>query len=209
MKYYSLLILLVVLSGNLFAQKKLFKTYDVSDTHTLFIESDDIFQIKFTTAQTDQITIYTQIEGETFESSLLHTEIIDGVLNITTGRTPDFIPFNDKLSAHKILSIVLEIILPEGLTLDVYSTLASVDAQGNYNQVRMNLGRGGCHLSGFRFRESAHINTISGNITVETKNAKILAQSRNGNIVIPKGMTGIKTIALQTIDGDITVIKSQ
>ena len=209
MKPYSLLILLVVLSGNLFAQKRLFKTYDVSDTHTLFIKSDDIFQIKLTTAQTDQITIYTQIEGETFESSLLHTEIVDGVLNITTGRTPDFIPFNDKLSAHKVLSIVLEIILPEGLTLDVYSTLASVDAQGDYNQIRMNLGRGGCYLSGLRFRESAHINTISGNITVETENAKILAQSRNGNIVIPKGMNGINTIELQTIDGDITVIKSQ
>ena len=209
MKYYSVFILFVVLSGNLFAQKRLFKTYDVSDTHTLFIKSDDIFQIKLTTAQTDQITIYTQIEGETFESSLLHTEIVDGVLNITTGRTPDFIPFNDKLSAHKVLSIVLEIILPEGLTLDVYSTLASVDAQGDYNQIRMNLGRGGCYLSGLRFRESAHINTISGNITVETENAKILAQSRNGNIVIPKGMNGINTIELQTIDGDITVIKSQ
>ncbi len=209
MKYYSVFILLVVFSGNLFAQKKLFKTYDVSDTHTLFIESDNIFQIKLTTAQTDQITIYTQIEGETFESALLHTEIVDGVLKITTGRTPDFIPFNDKLSAHKILSIVLEIILPEGLILDVYSTLASVDAQGNYNQVRMNLGRGGCHLSGFRFRESVHINTISGNITVETRNVNILAQSRNGNIVIPKGMTGIKTMDLHTIDGDITVIKSQ
>ena len=209
MKYYSLFMLLVVFSGSLFAQKKLFKTYDVSDIHTLFVESDDIFQIKLSTAQTDQITIYTQIEGETFESSLLHTKIVDGVLNITTGRTPDFIPFNDKLSAHKILSIVLEITLPEGLTLDVYSTLASVDAQGDYNQVRMNLGRGGCHLSSFRFRESVHINTISGNITVETRNTKILAQSRNGNIVIPKGITGVKTMDLQTIDGDITVVKSQ
>lgn len=209
MKYHSLFILLLVFSGNLLAQKKLFKEYDVGNIHTLFIESDDIFQIKLSTAQTNKITIYTQIEGETFESTLLHTEIVEGVLKITTGRTPDFVPFNDKLSAHKVLSVVVEIILPEGLALDVYSTLASVEAQGDYNQVRFNLGRGGCHLSSFRFRESVHINTISGNITVETKKTTVLAQSRNGTIVISEGMTGTNTIYLQSIDGNITVIKSQ
>lgn len=209
MKYYSVFILFLVFSASLSAQKRLFKAYDARDTHTVFVESDDIFQIKFTTAQTDNITIYTQIEGETFESTLLHTEIVEGVLKITTGRTPDFAPFNDKLSAHKVLSIVIEIIVPEGLSIDVYSTLASVKAQGDYDQVRVNLGRGGCHLSSFRFRESVHINTISGNITIETKNAKILAQSRNGNVVISKGITGVRTIELQTMDGDISVIKSQ
>ncbi|MFC4633672.1 hypothetical protein ACFO3O_07125 [Dokdonia ponticola] len=208
MKYYSVFILFLVFSGSLSAQKKLFKEYDARDTRTVFVESDDIFQIKFTTAQTDKITIYTQIEGETFESTLLHTEIVEGVLKITTGRTPDFVPFNDKLSAHKVLSIVIEIILPEGLSIDVYSTLASVNAQGSYDQVRINLGRGGCYLSSFRFRESVYINTISGNITVETKNSEIIAQSRNGNVVISEGMTGRDTIHLQSIDGDITVIKS-
>lgn len=209
MKYYFLFILFVVFSGSLFAQKKLFKEYDVSDTDTVFIESDEIFQIKFTTAQTDKIAIYTQIEGETFENALLHTEIVNGVLKITTGYTPDFVPFNDKLSAHKILSIVLEVILPEGLVIDVYSTLASVYAQGNYKKARINLGRGGCYLSNFRFRESVYINTISGNIVVETTNTKILAQSRNGNIDIAKAMIGVKTMHLQSIDGDITVINSQ
>jgi len=209
MKYYSLFILILVFSESMFAQKKLFKTYDAGDIHTVFVESDDIFQIKCTTAQTNTITIYTQIDGETFESTLLHSEIVDGVLKITTGRTPDFVPFNDKLSAHKVLSIVLEVILPEGLSIDVYSTLASVHAAGGYDQVRVNLGRGSCHLSSFRFRESVAINTIVGNITIETKNAKILAQSRNGNVVISKGITGVKTMELQTIEGDITVIKSQ
>ena len=209
MKYYFLFILLTMFSVNLIAQKKLFKTYDVGDIHTLFIESDAIFQIKLTTVKTNQITIYTQIEGETYDSALLHTEILNGILKITTGRTPDFIPFNDKLSAHKVLSIVVEVSMPEGLSLDVYSSLASLEAEGFYNQVRVNLERGNCGLSNFRFRESVYINTISGNISIETTKAKILAQSRNGNIVTPKGMTGIKIIDLQTIDGDITVIKSQ
>jgi len=207
--YFLLIIVLFIFSCNLFAQKKLLKEYDVDNIHTLYIDSNDIFQIKLETSQTDKIIMYTQIDGETYENTLLHTETIEGILKITTGHTPDFIPFNDKLSAHKILSIVLEITLPEGLNLDVYSTLASVNAQGDYNQIRINLGRGGCHLSDFRFRESLLINTISGNIELETKNAEVHAQSRNGSVVIPKRMTGIKTINLQSIDGDITVIDSQ
>ncbi|WP_299680123.1 hypothetical protein [uncultured Dokdonia sp.] len=207
--FFFFCLLLVTFPKSLCAQKKLFKEYDVSDTHSLYIESDAIFKIKLTTSQTDKIAIYTQIDGETYESTLLHTEIVDGVLKVTTGRTPDFIPFNDKLSAHKILSIVLEITLPEGFTIDIYSTLASVEAQGNYNKIRANLGSGGCYLSGIRFRESVYINTISGNIELETKKATIQAQSRNGTIVIPKGMTGIKIVRLQSIDGDITVINSQ
>lgn len=209
MKYYPVFILFLLFSASLFAQKKLFKEYDASDIHSVYVESDAIFQIKFVTAQTDKINIYTQIEGETFESALLHTEIVEGILKITTGRTPDFVPFNDKLSAHKVLSIVIEIILPEGLALDVYSTLASVHAEGYYDQVQINLARGSCHFSSFRFRESVYINTISGNITVEIKNAKVTAQSRNGNIVISEGMTVGGSIHLQSIDGDITVIKSQ
>jgi len=210
MKYYFFFFtLLVAFPSTTFAQKKLFKEYDVGSTHTLYIDSDEIFQIKVTTSQTDKIEIYTQIEGETFESTLLHTVLKDGTLKITTGRTPDFIPFNDKLSAHKVLSIVLDITLPEGLTLDVYSTLASVEVQGAYNQIRVNLEKGRCYLSSFRFRESVYINTISGNIDLETKNVNIDAQSRNGTVVIPKGMTGAKTLYLQSIDGDITVINSQ
>ncbi|MEP0266746.1 hypothetical protein [Dokdonia sp.] len=209
MKHIYLFILFLVFSGSLFGQKKLFKEYDAKGIETLFIESDEIFQIKLTTSQTDKISIYTVIEGETFESSLLNTKRIEKQLNITTGRTPDFIPFNDKLSAHKILSIVLEITIPEYMTIDIYSALASVEASGNYKNVRINLDRGGCQFSNFSFRESAYINTISGNIHIRTTQVQIVAQSRNGNIVIPYGMTGDHAIHLKSIHGDITVENSQ
>jgi hypothetical protein len=209
MKHIYLFILFFIFSGSLFGQKKLFKEYDAKGIETLFIESDEIFQIKLIASQTDKISIYTVIEGETFESSLLNTKLVEKQLKITTGRTPDFIPFNDKLSAHKILSIVLEITIPEYMTVDVYSALASVEASGNYKNVRINLDRGGCEFSNFRFRESAHINTISGNIYIETTEVQIVAQSRNGNIVIPYGMTGNHAIHLNSIHGDITVENSQ
>lgn len=210
MKYTSLFILLyVVFTSNLLSQKKLFKEYDAQGIETVSIDSDEIFQIKFVSSKTDKIRIYTIIEGETFETSLLHTKLTEDQLKITTGRTPDFVPFNDKLSAHKILSIVLEITIPENLTIDIYSALASVELTGRYDALRINLDRGGCQLLDFRFRESVYINTVSGNIFVDTMSAKILAQSRNGNVVIPNNVEGNRIMQLKSIHGDITVENSQ
>lgn len=205
---YLLLSTFLLSSFFIYGQKRLLQTYDVNDIQSLYINSDEIFQIKITSTVTDQITIRTQIEGETFESSLLNSKIEDRTLHITTGYTPDFIPFNDKLSAHKILSIVLEITLPEYMNINVNSSLASIEGIGSYGNVSINLGRGTCRLFDFRFRESATIHTISGPIYIETENAEITAQSRNGNVVIPVGVTGIKALHLKSIHGDITVKNS-
>ncbi len=207
MKHLFLSILLLS-SFFVLGQKRLLQSYDVNNIHSLYIDSDEIFQIKITSTATDQITIHTQIDGETFESSLLNTKIEEGVLYISTGYTPDFTPFNDKLSAHKILSIVLEITIPEDMNLDINSTLASMEGAGSFGNISINLGRGGCRFFDFRFRESATIHTISGPIYIETENAEITAQSRNGNVVIPVDVTGIKALHLKSIHGDITVKNS-
>ncbi len=206
---YLFILLYVVFTSNLLSQKRLFKEYDAQGIESISIDSDEIFQIRLISSKTDKIRIYTIIEGETFETSLLHSKLTEDQLEITTGRTPDFVPFNDKLSAHKILSIVLEITIPEGLTIDIYSALASVELTGRYDVLRINLDRGGCQLLDFRFRESVQISTISGNIFVDTIGAKILAQSRNGNVVISNSIQGNRIMQLKSIHGDITVENSQ
>tara|TARA_R110001632_G_scaffold50261_7_gene125450 strand:- start:2139 stop:2741 length:603 start_codon:yes stop_codon:yes gene_type:complete len=195
-------------SSEIFAQKMLEQSFYDKDIKALYIKSDEIFEIHLSTSQNDHITIGTRIDGETFESSILKTRVDNNTLKIETGRTPDFEPFNDKLSAHKVLSIVLYISLPEGLDLDIFSTLASVDAQGHFGQVQLNLGRGGCRLVNFRFRESATINTLSGAIHVEVDSAEVHAQSRNGNVVIPAGFSEGYPLVLKSIHGDIIVTKS-
>ena len=160
-----LLLLVFLFPLVLFAQKRIEKTYDAQGIQTLYINSDAIFKITISAKAVDEITIYTIIDGETFESSLLHTNIVDDRLEISTGRTPDYRPFNDKLSAHKVLSIELEIVIPEHINLDIKSTLAAVNLIGVYDKLTVNLGRGGFMGSDIRFRESV-INTISGNVTL-------------------------------------------
>ena len=208
MKHF-LFVMVVFVSTVCFAQKQLMQSYSNPEISGVYINSNEVFEIRLNAQPVSGITVTTLIEGETFESSLLQTVVEDGILKITTGRTPDFVPYNDKLSAHKVLSIVLEITVPEGLDIDIYSTLASVDGKGKFGKVQMNLGRGGCRLEGFRFRESAQINTLTGSINIATETTSVIAQSRNGVVVIPKGFPVGEDLTLQSIQGDITVRKSE
>jgi hypothetical protein len=204
----SLFIFMLGACSEILGQKMLEQSFYDENIKALYINSDEVFEIHLSTSQNDHITVGTRIDGETFESSILKTRIDNNTLKIETGRTPDFEPFNDKLSAHKVLSIVLFISLPEGLDLDIFSTLASVDAQGRFGRVQVNLGRGGCRLVDFRFRESATINTLSGAIHVEVDSAEVYAQSRKGNVVIPAGFSEGYPLVLKSIHGDIILTKS-
>jgi len=201
-------ILFILVTMSLYAQKRLTQTYDATAIKELYINSNEIFKIKITTREVREITVATIIDGETFASTLLNTTINDGVLKITTGKTPDYIPFNDKLAAHKVLAIELEITIPRGLDVSIYSTLASVDSYGKLGQVRIDLDRG--HFKGeeFRFRESAKINTISGSIYVSSNLVNVTAQSRNGKINIPPTQADGPLLEIKSIHGDVTVVKS-
>lgn len=201
-------LLLVLLTITMTAQKRLSQTYDASAIQELYINSNEIFQIHILAIETDEVTVHTVIDGELFASTLLNTVIENKVLKITTGTTPDYTPFNDKLAAHKVLAITLEITIPKGTDLSVYSTLANVETEGAFGQVRIDLGRGRFMGKAFRFRQSATINTLYGSITLNTGQARLSAQSRHGTLVIPTKMTAGPLLTLRSIDGNISVVKS-
>lgn len=208
-KRFFFYLIIVSYSGCIFGQKQLEKVYDAAAIQTVSIESDEVFDIKIRAIDTNEITVITTIEGESYKSSLLHSRLLDDMLIIETGRTPDFTPFNDKLSAHKVLSIVLEITVPQETNIAINSTLAQVEVEGTIGNLYANLGRGGCILEDIRFRESILINTISGNIYIKTTSARVQAQSRNGTVVIPEQTNDMKNIILESIYGDIVVDKSR
>ena len=202
----KLLLLLILIPNCLFSQKRSEQTFDRQDIKTLLINSNAIFKISITAQPVQEISIQTITDGETYESSLLHTKIIDQRLEITTGRTPDFTPFNDKLSAHKVLSIELDITIPQDLNIDIYSTLAEVSLKGRYKELQINLGRGGLIGRDIRFRESV-INTISGNVALTTKRADVTASSRNGEVIINSNLNEGPICSVESIYGDIEVLQ--
>lgn len=197
---------LLILPLSLFAQKRIENIYDAQNINSIYINSDAIFKISIKAQKVKEISINTIIDGETYESSLLHTKIIAQQLEITTGRTPDFVAFNDKLSVHKVLSIELEITIPQGLDIDIHSTLAEVTLTGKVRDIQVNLGRGGFLGNELRFRESV-INTLYGNVILSSKQANVTASSRNGKLTIQPSLNEGPKCTIKSIYGDIEALQ--
>ncbi len=189
------------------AQKTIDKDIDARGISSIHIESDEIFRISVTTAKIDKIHIKSGIAGETFESMLVKTEIKEGTVLITTGRSPYYRDVDDKLAAHKVMSVELTIEIPQQEELWINSSLASVLVNGSCSYINFNLSSGDCRL--VSFRGSGTINTKEGNITVENPVCSIDAESRNGRVAIAKGIKGDCKLILRSIDGDIAAAPSK
>ena len=188
-------------------QKTIDKRIDAKGISSIRINSDMIFRINVTTTETDQIHIKSGIAGETFETMLLNTEVKNGMLYITTGRSAYYHNIDDKLAAHKVMSVELAIEMPKTEELWIDSALASVVVNGPCTFVNFNLGSGFCRLN--RFRGSGVINTKKGNILIENPTCAIDAESRNGAVRLPKNATLDCNLTLRSIDGDITAAGSK
>ena len=190
-----------------FAQKQMVLTEPAEQLKGIFIESDQVFQIYVKTTNSDQLVISTEVEGETFETLEIDTRLQNELLYVTTGRSVGFKAFDDKLAAHKVLSVVLHIELPKDKELWVNSSLASVEAQGAYSYVNLNLSGGRVDL--LNFSGNGVVNTLRGAIAIETQNTEVNASSRNGTVDVASSPLQLYELVLKTVDGDISVSQSE
>ncbi|MCP9199412.1 hypothetical protein MKO06_05810 [Gramella sp. GC03-9] len=189
------------------AQRETMETIDARNIKILRIATDEVYQIKLLASKTSDISIKTRSEGEYFRDIYLDTSIKDGVLKINSRYPQRLAGGYDKLSAHKVFSMEVEIEVPEGLEISITSNLASVIATGNFESIQADLKQGYCKL--LNFSGSARINTYSGDILVEAHSGKIEATTRNGKLVLPDFLPGQMPLRLTSIDGDIQVRKTK
>ena len=211
LKYVLHSILMVVLTAEATAQKTLQKSWDAHRFEQVEIISDAIFKIKVTSEMTDTITLAARIEGEFSENIIVEAkdpELDNGKLLLTIGYSPYFEPKNDKLAAHKVDAIEMELYLPPQKDLLVRSALASVNTFGPLRNLQLELENGGCELR--NFEGNAKLITQSGSILVHGTNfAQIDAETSTGTLVdqLPKG--GRYRLEVKSVNGDITLLSSQ
>ncbi|WP_442846942.1 hypothetical protein [Leeuwenhoekiella sp. H156] len=198
-------IFLQSLSG--FAQKRMLNTLDSQAVKGVFIDSDQVFEVFVRAVEGSGFSVNAEVEGETFETLKLDTTVENGLWHIETGRTFGFKNIDDKLAAHKVLSVVLYIEMPQDKEVWVDSDLASVQLTGAFDQINLNLSGGGCMLN--NFRGSGIVNTLRGSITAAVSDTRVLAESRNGIVNTQETSAGSHLLSLKTIDGDISVSQSE
>lgn len=195
-----------MISFPLIAQRDTKELIDAQNIQTIRIDTDEVFRIRISTTNKPTISIQTHSEGEYYDEIILDTSIRNGEFRLST-RYPEILTGGyDKLSAHKVFSLEIQLEVPIGMEIIINSNLASVIAHGDYKSVYADLKQGYCHL--LAFSGSAVVNTYSGDILVETASGMIEANTRNGKLKIPEFLPGRNPLRLTSIDGDIRVRKN-
>lgn len=187
------------------AQKQLKRTIKASSINLLQINTDNCYELRIETAQTDEIVIEAQLEGEYSKDLELEVHQNGNTLVFAAGFRSGFVNPNDKLSAHKVVSIGLHVLLPEGKNVQIYGANTTVVVRGDYNDLNIVLADGYCELN--QVSQTATVRTQSGDILVRTDSGSTKAVSKYGTVrqvVLPKGLN---LYNLSTVTGNIELRK--
>lgn len=175
------LLLLILVQGSILAQSKWEKKIDAPEVHSLSIELGFIQSLMVSTGNSDQYVIKTTSEGEYRDQVMLVSKEVDHWLEIYPQWTPSFIAPNDKLSAHKVRALNLELIVPKGKTLEIRGEQAVVSVSGEYKEVVLRLGSGRVNLE--YFSEESDIRTDSADVFLTVPYGDIQASSTEGKVI--------------------------
>ncbi|MBX2828103.1 MAG: hypothetical protein KTR22_08065 [Flavobacteriaceae bacterium] len=190
------------------AQKVIQRSLDAKGVEKLEIVSDQVFLIKVETGSTDTIEVHTEVEGENYENVVLSVNKVEGTLRITTGYTPYFEAANDKLAAHKVISIEMTVTLPKHRSVFISSFLASVEASGSFENLYTGLNNGNCTLTDFL--GNAQLNSRHGFIKVFAQpGVSGKAQSVRGRVENLLPAEGWYEVVAQSVNGDVIMKSSQ
>ncbi|MDO6595652.1 hypothetical protein Q4512_01925 [Oceanihabitans sp. 2_MG-2023] len=200
-------ILFFCFTGLVEAQNITEKTFPATTVTSININGENIFQITVETKPVDAITIYSRVEGENNQDFILVTETKNNNLHVSVKQQPLFKDANDKLSAHKVISVAIRLVIPENLKVLANIYNSDFIVKGRYRNVVVNSNYGNCFLN--TFLGNAKIYTRNGNIALQTKDANIVATSKNGLIKTEEINTGFHQIEIKTINGNVSITKSQ
>ncbi len=193
--------------GLLNAQRTVRKTVLNPETSHVLINAANCFKIDLSTTASKEIVVEAHIEGEYKNDLLVKIEEEGPSIAISAGFHPNFIKPNDKLSAHKVISISLKLNIPENMKVSLLGTNTNVYAKGNYGDLQVTLDDGSCNIHAIH--GTVHALTRSGDIHVRSKGANIVTNNSFGSISennIPKGPNYFNLI---TTTGNIYLKKTE
>ncbi|NNK39048.1 MAG: hypothetical protein HKP45_00150, partial [Winogradskyella sp.] len=138
------LVILVVNSDAGMSQNSQSQEFNANGVLDVIVKANQIFNIDIITHKLDKIIITSSLEGEYKSSYQVASKIQDGKLEIALLKQPFATIEDNKLGAHKVISAVLRIELPQQLNLSVSSDIGSVKLKGQFNDVYIKLVHGQC-----------------------------------------------------------------
>jgi len=201
------LIILFLFTSLCSAQKRMTKSISTENIKSTTLKLDNVYSIDVKSHNKPEILLNVNVEGEHSEHVVITSKKMFGSLLISTSFQPAFKNANDKLSAHKVISVQVDVTLPEQIIAYIKSDIAKVKALGTYKNLTIELSNGNCELTDFKGH--AMINTQEGDILVKANYAQVDAKSSNASVVVGDLDFGPNNLKLKSVNGIIRVIKSQ
>ncbi|MCK0161390.1 hypothetical protein [Allomuricauda sp. F6463D] len=188
-------------------QKLVRKAFIDPRTETIQIDAQYCYRIDLKTTLSSNVQVAASMEGEYAKDLLVSIKESGTTALIKADFQPLFVNPNDKLSAHKVVSIALEISVPEYKNVKVFGTNTNVYVTGKYENLNITLSDGRCSLE--NVSESVEVTTQKGDIMVMAPSGDILAKSLYGNVQKEFIPFGHHQFVLKTIEGDIILTKTK
>lgn len=183
------------------------KQLDISEIERLEFRADAIYKIKISTVKGTSLTIKASVGGEYAEQVVLDIKQRKNTLTIVPGYTPFFEKENDKLAAHKLQAIELEVLVPENIYVAIESKIASVFGFGNFKYFQAYLEDGDCILTDYN--GNGFIQTKTGNVIVAVNpEVGIKAHTKTGKITGNPSTVHFYKLEIKTLSGAITILET-
>lgn len=204
------LLVYIVLCGTLYvnAQKRIEKSIALNqDVSSVVFDLEEVFSINLKSTKTPLITLNAISEGE-YANHFLITDTTQDETLIVSGKIGFTFPNKqDKLSAHKVHAITIEITVPEWLQVTLNSAIGNLNIEGYYNELTANSKSGNCEL--LDVSGQLAVQTINGDIHIKTKKGHVIAESKKRGITQKWLGKGTSVFKLKTVKGQINIEQSQ
>lgn len=203
-----LLLSVLLISGQLaIAQKKVNKSILLPSGHLLEINAGQCYSVELETAKGRHLIVEAVMEGEYKGELLLQISTEGGTTSVNAGLQPLFGLPEDKLGAHKVISIALKIYLPHDQRVQLFGHSSQITAKGRYSHLQVYLEEGQCSLLGVS--DWAEVITRDADINLESPAAIITANSKYGMVSPHQIPPGTARFHLQTISGNIQLLRRE
>lgn len=193
---------------NLLTAQKVVKKTLINDAVTAInIDVNNCYKLVLETSESHEMSVEAVIDGEYKKDLLLSVKEEGSSIMISSGFQPNFHNPNDKLSAHKVVSISLKVMLPRHKYVTVFGTSCNITAEGDYKGLDVSLSDGSCEL--FNVSKRVKVHTQSGGIFVHALNADINAVSKYGKITKEYLPEGDAKYTLTSVTGNIRINKTE
>ncbi|WP_232520891.1 hypothetical protein [Flagellimonas nanhaiensis] len=176
-------------------------------TASIHIDAQFCFQVDVSTSNKDEVEVIANIEGEYAKDLLVTIKEEGPTVLIGAGFQPNFDKPNDKLSAHKVISIALHVSVPQYKEVHIYGTNSNVMVQGEYKKLDVKLADGRCVLD--NVVETVDVTTQKGDILLSTSMGNITAKSVYGKVYQDSIPEGHNQFILNTVEGNIRLQKTK